>query len=380
MATRLAFKQRVILPEWDGEPDLPRARHAAQPTLVLGGLIWLMTLGLGAVVQWHRPDVAQGVSAALTWARNSFLGPAESGTRTGWAPPGFSGTPGPRMAPTGMSPGPPPAAPRPALSASGSMPPVFDVPPNEPQAPEEEPSSPLPLSKQERRVAAGHFGRVDVVSWSHTRRLAEAVGSGAFSDLESASSGGDADDFNDREFLEDLKSSVRTGVVDKEPEVHADRVHADRVHADRVHADRRERSGLQVAPPRQAASSLPARPRPRKAAKSVTSSSGTSCEAARARYSEKVEIGKRSTARDTPRSTYQSILNRGEYFSGCGVPAEVRVTICAAIHHGRAVGVTVSTQPAATATHACIANGVRRLRFPDNERLDVVTTRFEPAR
>jgi hypothetical protein len=46
------------------------------------------------------------------------------------------------------------------------------------------------------------------------------------------------------------------------------------------------------------------------------------------------------------------------------------------VQNGRAVGVTVSTDPPNGAIAGCIASAVRRMGFPSNPKLDVATTRF----
>jgi hypothetical protein len=115
-------------------------------------------------------------------------------------------------------------------------------------------------------------------------------------------------------------------------------------------------------------------------AASIAPSSGASCESAIAAYREEIDVRNRHRTPDLPRSAFASILEDGRYMAPCQVPAEMAVEICAAVQHGRAVGVSIVTHPANQRVRACIANAVRRLSFPNSERLDVTHTRFAPAR
>jgi eukaryotic-like serine/threonine-protein kinase len=103
---------------------------------------------------------------------------------------------------------------------------------------------------------------------------------------------------------------------------------------------------------------------------------GQSCESARNAYVEEMSVGGPRGQADLTQGQYSSVLNRGSYFGHCGVPDSMHLTICAAVQNGRAVGVTVTTQPADRRVQSCVAAGVRGLSFPSNPKLDVATTRF----
>jgi hypothetical protein len=109
-----------------------------------------------------------------------------------------------------------------------------------------------------------------------------------------------------------------------------------------------------------------------------TISVGQSCEAAQAAAVQHVEIGGPAGPPDLSVGAYASVLNRASYFQHCGAPAGMRIRICAAVQLGRAVGVTVRTEPADRSVGRCIARAVRGLAFPSHPRLDVATTSFEP--
>jgi eukaryotic-like serine/threonine-protein kinase len=100
---------------------------------------------------------------------------------------------------------------------------------------------------------------------------------------------------------------------------------------------------------------------------------GMSCEGARAKY---VEDYDKSAPPDLTAGAYASVLANGKYLLPCGVPASMSVNICAAVQNGRAVGVTVSTNPKNGGISSCVAGQVRGLSFPSHPRLDVTNTTF----
>jgi hypothetical protein len=106
---------------------------------------------------------------------------------------------------------------------------------------------------------------------------------------------------------------------------------------------------------------------------------GLSCEAAQASYNEEMKMGQRGQA-DITAGQYGAILNSGRYLGGCGVPDSMSVNICAAVQNGRAVGVTVTTNPRNPGVAGCISGAVRRINFPAHPKLDVTRTSFAAAR
>ena len=103
---------------------------------------------------------------------------------------------------------------------------------------------------------------------------------------------------------------------------------------------------------------------------------GMSCESAQARYVEEYKMGAGSGPADLTAGAYGAVLNRGSYLNGCGVPSNMSVNICAAVQNGRAVGVTVTTDPPNKGIASCVAGAVRGLPFPSHPRLDVTRTSF----
>ena len=106
----------------------------------------------------------------------------------------------------------------------------------------------------------------------------------------------------------------------------------------------------------------------------------TSCEAAIARNNEQLTIGGARGPADVTREAYAGILQNGRYLSGCSIPDRTVFEICAAVKDGHAVGITVVSSPSSSELNACVRNAVRRLKFPQNPRLDVTHTRFDAVK
>jgi eukaryotic-like serine/threonine-protein kinase len=103
---------------------------------------------------------------------------------------------------------------------------------------------------------------------------------------------------------------------------------------------------------------------------------GGSCESAQAAYIEEMSVAGPRGQADLTQGQYASVLNRGTYFGHCGVPDSMSVNICAAVQNGRAVGVTVTTNPRNGKVSSCVASAVRGLSFPSHPKLDVARTTF----
>jgi hypothetical protein len=106
----------------------------------------------------------------------------------------------------------------------------------------------------------------------------------------------------------------------------------------------------------------------------------SSCEAAIAHNNEQISIGGPRGAADTTREAYAGILQNGRYLSGCAVPERAVFEICAAVKNGRAVGITVVSSPPNPQLNACVRSAVGRLKFPQNQRMDVTHTRFDAVK
>ena len=68
--------------------------------------------------------------------------------------------------------------------------------------------------------------------------------------------------------------------------------------------------------------------------------------------------------------------NVGASLSSCGAPNDMKVSVQVAVKMGRAVGVTVSTDPPNKAVASCVDRAVRKLRWPSSRKLDSFTTNY----
>jgi hypothetical protein len=102
---------------------------------------------------------------------------------------------------------------------------------------------------------------------------------------------------------------------------------------------------------------------------------GMSCESAQARYVEEFKIGNNGPP-DLTAGQYARVLNNGSYLNACNVPSNMEVNVCAAVQNGRAVGVTVNTNPSNGGISSCVAGQIRSMSFPAHPRLDVARTTF----
>ena len=151
-------------------------------------------------------------------------------------------------------------------------------------------------------------------------------------------------------------------------------------------ADVREESEASKAPPssvddrrtQAGPSEFAPRDEPQKDAK--RSAALPSCEAAAASANETMEIGARRGAPDITRDAFARVLENGAYLTGCAIPSNAALEICAAVQDGKVVGVSVTTAPSNVAINACVRRAVSALRFPRSTRLDVTRTHFAPAR
>lgn len=102
---------------------------------------------------------------------------------------------------------------------------------------------------------------------------------------------------------------------------------------------------------------------------------GMSCEGAMDTYVTELKMA--GNKPDMTAGAYGGVLNNGGYVISCGAPMSMTVNICAAIQNGRAVGVTVTTDPPNPGIASCIAGRVRGMGFPSHPALDVTRTVFK---
>jgi eukaryotic-like serine/threonine-protein kinase len=69
-------------------------------------------------------------------------------------------------------------------------------------------------------------------------------------------------------------------------------------------------------------------------------------------------------------------LRSAGFISGCGAPDSMKVTVKVAVKMGRAVGVSVFTNPPNPSVAACVDRHVRGLSWPSNPKMDTLTTQY----
>lgn len=106
------------------------------------------------------------------------------------------------------------------------------------------------------------------------------------------------------------------------------------------------------------------------------SSDGLSCEQAVDGNNDELTIGKKQED-DLSHGDLGTVLNNGSYLNACDVPGNARVSVCAAVKEGRAVGVTVAISPSNPEVEKCVSGKVRALGFPIHKKLHVARTTFE---
>ncbi len=102
---------------------------------------------------------------------------------------------------------------------------------------------------------------------------------------------------------------------------------------------------------------------------------GMSCEQAMDTYVSELKMS--GNQPDLTAGAFGGVLNNGSYVIGCGAPDSMTINICAAVQNGRAVGVTVTTDPPDGRVSSCISGAVRGMGFPSHPNLDVTHTVFK---
>jgi hypothetical protein len=142
--------------------------------------------------------------------------------------------------------------------------------------------------------------------------------------------------------------------------------------------------GCGSAPPATSAAAEPEAPRASRGAPATDapaplgggSSDGTTCEEARDSHPDEVGVGARQDGPEPSDAEFSGPLSHGSYLDDCEVTSDTRVSVCAAITQGKAVGVTVATSPSDPDKEKCVAARVRDIAIPSHPRLRVVRTSF----
>jgi hypothetical protein len=103
-------------------------------------------------------------------------------------------------------------------------------------------------------------------------------------------------------------------------------------------------------------------------------SGGTSFENVLDNNNQSITMGQDPGAPDLTNAQLAAPLRSAGFISGCGAPDDMKVTVRVAVKMGRAVGVTVGTNPASPGVAACVDRHVRGIAWPVSAKTDFVTT------
>ncbi|MFO0739684.1 MAG: hypothetical protein U0270_27545 [Labilithrix sp.] len=102
---------------------------------------------------------------------------------------------------------------------------------------------------------------------------------------------------------------------------------------------------------------------------------GMSYEAALNSNNNEIKMGEKSGP-DLTDGQLSGPLRNASFISACGAPDSMKVTVRCAIKNGRAVGVTVSTNPPNAGVASCVDHHVRSLSWPSSSKMDSFTTTY----
>jgi hypothetical protein len=104
--------------------------------------------------------------------------------------------------------------------------------------------------------------------------------------------------------------------------------------------------------------------------------SGVSYEAILNNYHQEITMGQAAGGPDLTDAQLSAPLRYTSFIGGCRAPDSMKVQVRVAVRMGRAVGVTVSTNPPNNGIAECIDHAVRGLRWAENPKTDFVTTNY----
>jgi eukaryotic-like serine/threonine-protein kinase len=103
---------------------------------------------------------------------------------------------------------------------------------------------------------------------------------------------------------------------------------------------------------------------------------GLSYEAVLNGANQEVTMGQAAGAPDLTDAQLRAPLRYASFVVSCGAPDSMKVTVRVAVRMGRAMGVTVTTNPPSGGVAACIDHAVRGLRWAESAKTDFVTTNY----
>ncbi len=105
-------------------------------------------------------------------------------------------------------------------------------------------------------------------------------------------------------------------------------------------------------------------------------SGGTSFENVLNGNNETITMGQAQDQPDLTNAQLAAPLRHASFITGCGAPDDMKVAVRVAVKMGRAVGVTVSTNPPSPGVAACVDRSVRGLQWPVSAKTDFVSTNY----
>lgn len=103
---------------------------------------------------------------------------------------------------------------------------------------------------------------------------------------------------------------------------------------------------------------------------------GMSYEAALASNNQEITIGQKAGGPDLTDAQLAGPMRNAAFLGSCGAPTSMKVTVKVAVKMGRAIGVTVVTNPGNPAIASCIDRAVRGLAWPAHPKMDTMTTSY----
>jgi hypothetical protein len=101
-----------------------------------------------------------------------------------------------------------------------------------------------------------------------------------------------------------------------------------------------------------------------------------SYEAALASNNQEVTIGAAAGGPDLTDAQLHGPMRNAAFISGCGAPDSMKVTVKVAIKNGRAVGVSVYSNPPNPGVSSCVERHVRGLSWPPHPKMDSFVTTY----
>lgn len=101
-----------------------------------------------------------------------------------------------------------------------------------------------------------------------------------------------------------------------------------------------------------------------------------SYEQAMASNNQEISMGGGKAGPDLTDAQLSAPMRNAAFISGCGAPDSMKVTVKVAVKNGRAIGVSVYSNPSNASVAACVDRHVRGLGWPSNPKMDSFTTTY----